>query len=142
MNSCLPTLTLDGFVTNKQIMFYKIWEYFLTSEKSQSNVFSGINSYKYIMATAFETSNIDGIARSMEGSLTNLYKKYYDNVKVDCEVADDTETNTLKVRISITVSDTGGTTYRLARELENTNGELKNYDKLLNELYQHYAQTY
>lgn len=141
MTSCLPTLTLDGFVTNKQIMFYKIWEYFLTSEHSQSNTFN-VASYKYIMATAFENSDTQSIARSMEGALESLYKKYYDNVKVDCETVDDTETNTLKVRISITVSDNGGSTYRLARELENTNGELKNYDELLNELYTHYAKTY
>lgn len=141
MNSCLPTLTLDGFVTNKQIMFYKIWEYFLTSENSQSNTFY-VSSYKYIMATAFETGDQSAIGRSMEGALTNLYKKYYDNVQVDCEVVNDLSTNTLKVRISLTVSDSGGTTYRLAKELENTNGELKNYDKLLNELYTHYARTY
>jgi hypothetical protein len=141
MDSCLPTLTLDGFVTNKQIMFYKIWEYFLTSEYSQSNTFS-IYSYKYIMATAFETNNIQSIGRNMESSLENLYKKYYDNAKVDCETIDDLETNTLKVRISITVSDNGGSTYSLAKELENTNGELKNYNELLNELYNHYAQTY
>lgn len=141
MNSCLPTLTLDGFVTNKQIMFYKLWEYFLTSEKSQSNTFP-VSSYKYIMATAFETNNIQNIARNMEGALEHLYKNYFDNVTVDCETAEDSETNTYKVRISISASDSGGTTYRLAKELENTNGEIKNYDKLLNELYDHYAQTY
>jgi hypothetical protein len=94
------------------------------------------------MATAFETNNIQSIGRNMESALENLYKKYYDNAKVDCETIDDLETNTLKVRISITVSDNGGSTYSLAKELENTNGELKNYNELLNELYNHYAQTY
>lgn len=143
MNSCLPTLTLDGFVKNKQMIFYKLWEYFLTSENSQSNTFQGsIASYKHIMATGFSSGDLDSIKRNVESVLNKLYKKYFDTVVVDCEVGEDLETNTYIVRISITASDTDDKTYRLAKEIENSNGEIKNYDKLLNELYEHYARTY
>lgn len=143
MNSCLPTLTLDGFVKNKQMIFYKLWEYFLTSESSQSNTYMGlIASYKHIMATGLSLNDVESIRRNVESALDNLYKKYFDNVSISCEIGEDLETNTNIVRISITVSDSDGKTYRLAREIENSNGEIKNYNKLLNELYEHYARTY
>lgn len=142
MDSCIPTLTLDGFVKNKQMIFYKLWEYFLTSEKSQSNTYGDIASYKYILATGLENNDEQSIVRTVESSLYNLYHNYFDNVQVSCELGTDPETSTLFVKIDIMASDTDGKTYRLAKEIENSNGEIKNYNTLLNELYEHYATTY
>lgn len=142
MDSCLPTLTLDGFVTNKRMMFYKLWEYFLTSEYSQSNTFYGmICSYKHVLATAISSGNLVEAARSIEGSLTSMYKRYYDNVAVDCQIGEDIETNTQVVKIAVSCSDDSGKTYRLYKEIENKDSKIKNYESLLSELYEHYAIT-
>lgn len=37
----IPSLTVDGFITNKRTQISKIMEYFLASDKSQSNTFYG-----------------------------------------------------------------------------------------------------
>lgn len=135
-SSCLPTLTLDGFVTNKQIMLSKIWEYFLTSEYSQSNVFHGdIFSFKYIMATA---SGQLECSRIIEENLSNLFRKYYETVLVDVIVEDVGDTGTQRVKISVTVKE-DDKSYYLADEVEYTNGKIENFETALDEMYSTYT---
>lgn len=140
MKSCLPTLTLDGFVTNKRLIFYKVWEYFLSSEYSQSTTFRGmISSLKYILATVDPNDSVE-ISKKIEDTLNTMYRKYFDNSTVDVLIDEDPETRTLRINIAIECSDDGDeTVYRLYKEVESTNGEIKKYNELLNELYAHYS---
>lgn len=138
MKSSLPTLTMDGFVTNKRLIFYKCWEYFLVNQYSQSNTFYGsIASLTYLLAAKVDP---DGKAESIEIALRDMYLRYFDKVNIDVSIDDDDATSTQFVKIAITCSDNeSDTKYYLAKEIENKNGEIMKLDELLTELYDHYA---
>lgn len=137
MKSCVPSLTTDGFVTNKRMIFYKVWEYFLASEFSQSNLFRGqVASVKYVIGTA---SNIT-IVKQAEGTLKKLFERYFDNVTVDCYIVDTNAAfQTLSVAITCYDNDAPEITYTLAKDIEHQKGKIQNYNELLSELYQHYT---
>lgn len=140
MTSAVPTLTMDGFVTNKNLMVAKLWSYYLTSDHSQSTTFGGlVQSLKYDLFS----SEIDSMLTSnIEKSLEELYGNYFDKVKADVIVKTDKDTNTQYASISLTLSDIDekGYTkkYYLSKEIESANGEIKNLEKLLDNLYEEY----
>lgn len=140
MTSSVPTLTMDGFVTNKNLMVAKLWAYYLTSDHSQSTTFSGdVQSLKYDLLS----SDIDSmLTKNIEASLEELYGNYFDKAKADVVLKTDKDTNTQYASISLTLSDIDekGYTkkYYLSKEIESTNGEIKNFEKLLDNLYEEY----
>lgn len=135
MPNYIPTLGLDGFINNPQIVMRKLWLYFLTSEYSQSSIFYGdIKSFKYIMATAKVGTDIEEV---MENSLRNLYNKYFNNVSVDVECKLDPNTQTHYLKIALVVND-NGKNYQLANEIEYVKGNIKDFENKLDELYDFY----
>lgn len=132
MISSIPTLTIDGFVTNKYIQMYKLFEYFLASDYSQSNTFSGkVASLKYILAT--ETS--ETMTSTIENQLRNLYISYFDSVNVQTW----TEVIGSKLHIYIDImAEDNDKTYTLSKEVKSTKGEIENYERLLDELWEEY----
>lgn len=138
MKSCVPSLTTDGFVKNKRMIFYKVWEYFLASEYSQSNSYSGdIASLKWIIGT--NSSNIV-IVDKTEEHLKKLFKKYFDDVEVDCFIVNEKEAfRTMSIAITCKDDEDPDITYTLVKDVQYQKGEIKNYEQLLVELYQHYT---
>lgn len=136
MKSMIPTLTTDGYVTNKNIIMRKLWEYFVTSEYSQSNTFyAKVSSLKWLIASHKVSSEL---SRSVEDSLVALYKRYFDNVECDATIESVNNTGMYKLKIGLRAVD-GEKTYHLAQELEYSNGKLDKYETLLDELYESYA---
>ena len=135
MAGCIPALTIDGFITNKRLMITKIWEYFLASEYSQSNIFHGdITSFKYIMATS--TPGRD-LINTLESELTKLFNRYYDVVHVDVLINEDIDTGTQRVSMAVTIKE-DGKTYHLSNEIAYTNGKIENFENKIDELYDMY----
>lgn len=140
MISTVPSLTLDGFITNKNIIVAKLWSYYLTSDHSQSTTFRGlVQSLKYDLLS----SDIDHmLSKNIEKSLEELYGNYFDKAKADVIVKTDKGTNTQYASISLTLTDiddkNNSKKYYLSKEIESTNGEIKNFEKLLDELYEEY----
>lgn len=135
MPSSVPTLGLDGFINNPQIVMRKLWQYFLTCDYSQSNIFHGdIKSFKYIMATARVGDDIEQV---MEASLRSLYGNYFRNVSVDVECRLDPNTQTHYLKIALVVND-DGKNYQLANEIEYVKGNIKDFENKLDEFYDYY----
>lgn len=133
---CVPTLGLDGFIDNTQIKIRKLWQYFLTSEFSQSNVFhTQIKSFKYIMATKKVGSDIE---QAMEAALKDLYGSYFNSVNVDVSCVLDSNTNTHYLKIALVINH-NNKNYQLANEIEYVKGQIKDYESKLDELYEYYT---
>lgn len=136
MKSSIPSLTLDGWIDNKHLQIRKIWEYFMTSEYSQTNTFIGdICSLKYILATSIPEVNL---VSNVEAALRRMYSKYFDNVNVDVILDQDTDITKYILKISISCVD-DDQTYYLNRELAYSNGKIDRYENLLDELYGYYG---
>lgn len=136
MKSSVPSLTIDGFITNKRSQMSKIWEYFLASEFSQSNIFhGGISSFKYIMATNKPSNEL---ITDLEQKIKSLFQRYYDTAIVDVDMKLDDKTNTHYVTIAVACKDDDGKTYHLAKEIAYTNGKIENFEREVDRLYEHY----
>lgn len=138
MISAIPTLTVDGFVTNKHIQMFKLFEYFLASDYSQSNIYYGeIASLKYILAT----NPIGELQRSIENALSKLYQAYFDKATINTWVEE--EGARYHIYIDILAED-NNKTYSLAKEVKASKGNIENYEKLLDELWEEYnkKETY
>lgn len=132
MISAIPTLTVDGFVTNKYIQMYKLFEYFLASDFSQSNLYHGeISSLKYILAV-FPTERLQ---QEIENSLQKLYGSYFDKVTVQTWV--DEQGAKMNIYVDIHAVD-NNKNYVLAKEVKATKGNIENYEKLLDALWEEY----
>ena len=137
MNSTIPSLPLDGWIENKHLQMRKLWEYFMTSEYSQSNTFYGdIASLKYILAISNPRTNL---VTNLESALGRLYSKYFDKVNPDVTI-DGSQDDKWIVKIAITCID-DNTSYYLNRELTYSNGKIEKYEQLLDELYDQYTKS-
>lgn len=83
----IPSLTVEGFITNKRTQISKIMEYFLASDKSQSNTFYGkVYSLKGILQ---EYSSPADIASAIKSQLTEMCLHHFDSVEVLTDVSED-----------------------------------------------------
>ena len=132
MGCAVPSLTIDGFITNKRLMIHKIWDYILESDYSQSNVFFGkITSFKYLLAT---NTPPFGVKDALESFISNCYKKYYSDVTCTVNVEDTGNDSTFRVEIALAIVE-DNKTYHLYDEIQYTNGKIETYNNKLTELY-------
>lgn len=123
----IPTLTLDGFVTNKKAQMVKLFEYFLASDKSQSNVFNNIQSLKYILT---QNKNMSDLKTALDRAIMDLYKPFFTNVTPDVIIKESDESNVINIYINIKTTYEGKM-YELTREVVSTNGDYNVFDKSL-----------
>lgn len=123
----IPTLTLDGFVTNKKAQMVKLFEYFLASDKSQSNVFNNIQSLKYILT---QNKNMSDLKTALDRAIMDLYKPFFTNVTPDVIIKESDESNVINIYINIKTTHEGKM-YELTREVVSTNGDYNVFDKSL-----------
>lgn len=131
MNSTLPSLTDEGFISNKNIMLGKLFQYFLASNYSQSNTFFGdISSLSYILANNVPDNKMKA---DIETTLVKLYSRYFD--KADFVVTiEDNYTDVAPVYIEGVLVD-NGITYTLSKVLSIQGTTILNYENLLDEYY-------
>lgn len=123
----IPTLTLDGFVTNKKAQMVKLFEYFLASDKSQSNVFNDIQSLKYILT---QNKNMSDLKTALDRAIMDLYKPFFTNVTPDVIIKESDTSNVINIYINIKTTHEGKM-YELTREVVSTNGDYNVFDKSL-----------
>lgn len=123
----IPTLTLDGFVSNKKAQMVKLFEYFLASNKSQSNVFNNIQSLKYILT---QNKNMSDLKTALDRAIMDLYKPFFTNVTPDVIIKESDTSSVINIYINIKTTHEGKM-YELTREVTSTNGDYNVFDKSL-----------
>ncbi len=81
-NLNVPTVSTDGWVNDDGTKAYRLLEYFLISDYSQSNMYLGnITSLKYIMG---ETLGLppDRIADTIKEALVGMYDRYFKEFEI------------------------------------------------------------
>jgi len=134
MAVCLPTLTISGFVFDKNIIMKKLFEYFITSDYSQSTLYYGkITSLKYCISE--NRGDTTAIAGSIRFNLQVMYSRYFENVEVMVTPRTDyTEAgkNIINFYIDIDATDEDGNEYSLSRI--NLTVDLDNLDNITFEM--------
>lgn len=129
----IPSLTLDGFITNKSAQMKKLFEYFLASEYSQSNTFQGkISSLQFILANDKDTIATVDLIRT---TLISLYKSCFDIVDVVVNYDESDSSSTVNYSIDITCKHED-MYYSLNKDIREKNSKIDNYDELLRALYE------
>jgi len=120
----LPTLSPEGFITNRTIMMTKLYEYFISSEQSQSNTFFGeVVSLKYIISEAANPTELQDMTLT---ALTKMYSKYFASVAVDITVT--STDNTMAISVNIRTVDDVAKTYQLSEIVNVTDNNITNHD--------------
>ena len=116
----LPTLSSTAsWVINKYEIVNKVFNYFLISEKSQSNLFKkDIASLKYLIAMSKDEISL---STAIKNTLTDLYQDYFDKVGIDVNTVD--KGGILDINISGVFYDKE-TKYTLSKELGVKNNEI------------------
>jgi hypothetical protein len=131
MNSVLPSLSDEGFISNKEVIIAKLFKYFLASNYSQSNTFYGdISSLSYIIATNIPN---DKMRTDLETTLIKLYGRYFDSVDFNVNIETD-NTDVAKIYIDGTLQD-GVDVYNLSKTVAIQGSTITNFENLLDEYY-------
>jgi len=127
----IPTLAVEGFTTNKTVIMTKLYEYFMSSDYSQSNTFFGdIASLKYILAEAADSAALDSMVTE---ALYKMYDRYFDTVVVDTIVTDDS--NMIRVDVNIVATDYDTKVYKLNQTIRVTDNKIVDYNTEQEEFY-------
>jgi len=124
MANVLPLLSVDGFVTSKDVLMVKLYEHFKASDKSQSSVFKDeVVSLKYIINNSKD--DVD-IKTDLEKSLSTLYGNYFKSVAVIVTI--DNVGSSKNIGVDIQVVDYDTLTYALSLSVNVVNNNLGNYN--------------
>lgn len=123
-NNAVPTLSSTGWVSGIAQKADKLFTYFLTSERSQSNAFDGIASLQYLMQQYGDDELV--LERKIEQTLSQLYRRYFEGVEVKARVREpqaEARDNRLDLTLKVLVND-GKYKYNLSKLLKSANGSL------------------
>jgi len=126
MAEAIPTLAVDGFTHNKQLILIKLFEHFLSSNYSQSDTFHGtIGSMKYLIN---QHKNIEDLRTDLISVLEQMYSYYFATTTVIIDIITNTNSAEDKLNIDIVCTDNQGGTYKLTREIYDVYNNLLTYD--------------
>ena len=112
MEYALPTLSRNGFVKDENIAIGKIFEYFKTTEYSQSNTYNGkLSSLNYLIQT-YGTDSLN-LQANVTSTLTTLYLSYYPKVDISVRVVENGDSGAYNLSIDISCTGTDGKEYTL-----------------------------
>lgn len=135
MKAKLPMLNRNGWIENKEIVIDKLFEHFLASEYSQTNLLYGeVASLKFILASS---ANVDTIRHDIISALNTLFSKYFDTVSVYVNVVSDEKAGTNIFNISMEIKD-DGETYTLYKAVETRLGKITKFNQEQEALYESY----
>lgn len=135
MKAKLPMLNRNGWIENKEIVIDKLFEHFLASEYSQTNLLYGeVASLKFILASS---ANVDSIRHDIISALNTLFSKYFDTVSVYVNVVSDEKTGTNIFNVSMEIKD-DGETYTLYKAVETRLGKITKFNQEQEALYESY----
>jgi len=120
----VPVLGLDGFESDGQAIMLKLYEYFRSSDHSQSNTFmGGVSSMKFVVA---ESDAADTLRRLLTEELTTMYTPYFTGLVLDILVKD--LDNGMSAAIDISGIDQFGKTCTMSSSVQTQNNNIINYD--------------
>lgn len=136
MKSSIPSLTLNGFITNKDMQMGRLFTYFLASDYLQSNLFHGdIASLKWILAQDNDSYTTKALIMD---NLTKLYRAYFDSVEVNVDLKMEEEPGFDNYYVDINCTD-DGTVYNLNKLIKIDGMTIVDYEENLDELYRYYG---
>lgn len=132
MNPTVPALQVDGFVVNKDAILVKTFEYFLTSDYSQSTTFrGGVASLKYLIANYEDTYSLKN---DIISSLTRMYGAYFKTPLINVDIVETDDTAVIKYIIDVKCWDDDGVMHSLSKEITEYAKQILNYDTLIDDL--------
>lgn len=130
MSTAIPHLSINGWISDNSTKMTKLYEYFLTSEHSQSNTFiNKIASLKYIIQKHAGTSEIESVIKS---SLYNMYIRYYKEVTVIITTVVNDDSVTYSTDISAV--DFDNKVNKLSNNINVSGSNILNMDTLMSNL--------
>lgn len=123
MGAVIPSLSVDGFITNQDELMLKLFEHFKASDKSQSNFYSEVASLKYIINEYNET---DEIKRIIVETLNTMYLRYFSSVDVD--VTGNEDDSMLNLFISISTISVNGTKHNLSLSMSGMKNNIATFE--------------
>lgn len=133
MNTAIPTLSINGWTTDKKSMVAKLFEHFLCSNNSQTSVYlNTISSFKYIIKNSDDDIEI---RKELTNSLNMLYKCYFESVVVNVYSSQDAENPAItNYAVDIVCKDELGNEYKLSKEISESNKQILNFETEIEEL--------
>jgi len=125
----VPTMSLDGFVTDENLKIVKIYQYFLTTLKSQSIIYAD-TTISYDSTIKVNITNTNAVANDLEMSLSELYLRYYTDVDVNVEVTESDKSNNIGALIDIKIVK-DDKSYTLSKSISIVNGKLHNLSNII-----------
>ena len=126
----IPTLSAEGWDTSPLAQMSKLWEYYQSSDFSQSNMFlGGVSSLKHTLQ-----KDIDPIVlkQNIEKDIFNLYGSYFEEVKPLIEI-EELGNNTVRIICQISVKRENEQ-YLLSRAIKGTGAGVIEYETKLTNL--------
>ena len=138
MKIAIPTLTTSGFITDPNIILVKIYEYFLTSDYSQSVIFyNKIASLPYLIHK--HGPKLDDLKVDIEATLSSVMDNYFDNYEVNVEITNTPHGEHNKKPYLLTIELTaivGEKKYYLNKNLNIKESKILELDKILAYFYE------
>ena len=128
----LPTLTTHGFITDNNLIMTKLYEYFLTTQYSQSVLYNSyMNSYDKIVKNTPTVSK--DVINGLKEALYNIYSNYFHNVEptVKLEERDDENNSVYRIYIEIECSGDNREKLLLSKVLNTSNGIITDLAEIL-----------
>ena len=126
----IPTLSSEGWNTSPLAQMSKLWEYYQSSDYSQSNVFKGkITSLKYTLQQDIEPTVLK---TNVEKDIIDLYSAYFEEVLPLIEVIN-MGGDTVRLVVQITAKR-DNEQYTLSRAIQGTGAGVIEYETKLSNL--------
>ena len=127
----IPSLSESGWISSPAEKVDKLLSYFVTSEYSQSNLYSGkIASFPYLIANY--ASDQYRLQAEIRETLESFLDRYFDSVDVDVKVEDNPKNDSkLSIKLILVVTD-DNVRYSAGREIQTLNSQFVKIGKINN----------
>lgn len=137
MSKVIPSLSLDEWVSDEYGILIKLFEFFITCNKSQSVFhYNEIYSLKKAVSYGYEPEKI---IDEIKSALTSLYLTYFERVDVFVTpMNSNPDDSFIYLNIDLVAYTKDNNSYRLTRRIKTSNGDLQVYNEKLETLYSTY----
>lgn len=126
----IPSLSVEGWNTSPLAQMSKLWEYYQSSDYSQSNMFMGkVVSLKHTLQVDIDPYVLK---ENVEKDIVNLYGSYFEEVTPLVEIYELGD-NTVRLVVQISVKRENAQ-YTLSRAIQGTGAGVIEYETKLTNL--------
>ena len=137
MSNVIPSLSLDEWVSDEYGILIKLFEFFITCNKSQSVFYyNEIYSLKKAVSYGYEPEKI---IDEIKSTLTSLYLTYFERVDVFVTpMNSNSDDSFIYLNVDLVAYTKDNNSYRLTRRIKTSNGDIQVYNEKLETLYSTY----